>query len=1785
MYKEVLVQSPKIMVVEDEGIIAQDIKNCLENLGYNVPDVVYTGQEAIEKAASVRPDLILMDIVLKGDIDGIETAAEIRKRYNIPIVYLTAYEDDKTLKRAKVTEPMGYILKPFEERYLRSSIEMALYKHAMENKLKESERWLGTILKSVGDGVIVTDSESRVTFMNPVAEYLTGWALKDAFGKVLDKIFNVVHEDTREFIENPVTRVLQDNVIVGQANHTILISKDGHEISIDSNAAPIRDEQGTVIGVVLVFHDITERKIAESALKESELKYRNLFENATDAIFVESLDGYILSVNNEACKLLGYNRSEIYSLRISDIMQDYERIRTPGKMASLKQNGSYRVETQYKRKDGSFVDVEVSMRTIKLLDEEVIQTFVRDITERKRSQKEIGMLAHAVKSISEIVNMVDLNNKVIFVNDAFVKTYGYSSEEIIGKSLNIVRSQKTPPALIEEINNTLKTGGWHGELIGRTKDGREFPIYLSTSVVKDEKGNPIAVMAVGSDITERKILEDALRNSESDYKGLFENAHDAIIIFRPEDETILDVNQSACRLYGYSKTEFIGTSLDSISKELDRFKHYINRKSGNGLNYRFETKHNRKDGSEIYLEVNYAIVDYKGQRAIVSINRDITERKKAEEALRESERRYQELYDSAPEMYFSVTGDGTIKSVNMTGADYLGYGKEELLGRSIWNLVHPDDLKMVQDKIRMFFTERKQHGELEFSRLRKDGTRIWVRERTRLIFDKNNQPVELFIASRDVTERRLAEEALKESQRMLSALISNLPAGAFYKRSYDKDSQKWSVEFVSEGILSLTGYRRSDYLEPVKISYTRMVHPADLQYVSGEVKKALLNKNPYKVSYRIKTLSGEEKWVWEQGRGVYNNSGELLGSEGFITDITESKRSEVALQLSEQKYRKLAQSAPVAVTRISMTNNLYEFVNDEFVRQSGYTMEEYNNLSDQVLIDMIYADDREKVFSFYKQWGSTGYKDTQHIDYRIINKNKEVLWLDTYLFAEFDNAGKVLAINQICIDITDQKKAQDVMRESERRFRTLIENSSDLIALIDKDATIIYASPSTTRILGYSLEEYVGKNGFDFIHPDDKTYTTRLLSELLKKPGGSVTAQYRAKHKSGIWLWMEATGKNMLDDASIGSIVVNYRDITERKLSEQELFLQKSYFQQLFENSPEGIVILDKNDSVVDVNKGFEKMFQYNVAEIKDKDINELIIPEELTEQATQMSLFVLKGEVIHKETVRKRKDGSLVDVSILAYPITLGEDQIGVYGIYSDISERKETEKALMNSEERYKAFVQQSSEGISRIEFLEPINIKQPQDEVIELAYKFGYLAECNDIVAKRYGYSSADDIIGARFGELLPKSDPHNMEYLRSFIKSGFRITDAESHEVDKEGNIKYFLNNLVGIIDGNNLIRIWSTQRDITESRLAEEELKKTQFRLATLLNNLPDVVLYETGSDHEFISENVMNLLGYPANRITEDKKFFPSLIHPGDFITTSKKITDWNMSGKPGILTLEFRCRRSDSTYVWLEDHMVAIQAPDGKQHMAGVMVDITDRKRSEERLKLLAEKLSVSNKELEQFAYVASHDLQEPLRMVASYIQLLQRRYEGKLGKEADEFINYAVDGVVRMKSLINDLLIYSRVNTQELPLEQTDLNDVVEKVINNLKTSIEETHATVVHDKLPVVMANPLHMNQLFQNLVSNAIKFHGEELPQVQVSAKRNGNEWLFSVKDNGIGIDKEFADRVFIIFQRLHNYKEYPGTGIGLAICKKIVEKLGGHIWVESEAGKGSTFYFTLPAISD
>jgi light-regulated signal transduction histidine kinase (bacteriophytochrome) len=243
---------------------------------------------------------------------------------------------------------------------------------------------------------------------------------------------------------------------------------------------------------------------------------------------------------------------------------------------------------------------------------------------------------------------------------------------------------------------------------------------------------------------------------------------------------------------------------------------------------------------------------------------------------------------------------------------------------------------------------------------------------------------------------------------------------------------------------------------------------------------------------------------------------------------------------------------------------------------------------------------------------------------------------------------------------------------------------------------------------------------------------------------------------------------------------------------------------------------------------------------------------------------------------------------------------------------------------------------------------------------------------------------------------------------------------------------------------------------------------------------------------------------------------------------------------------------------------------------------EILERKKAEEERNRVMAELVRSNKELEQFAYVSSHDLQEPLRMVASFTELLAKRYQDKLDKEANEFIAYAVEGARRMQALIEDLLVYSRVTTRAHPFSEVNAESALDETLANLKLTIDENRVQVTRDALPMVFADHAQLIQLFQNLLANAIKFKGERAPQIHISCQEKAKEWEFCLRDNGIGIAKGDYERIFVIFQRLHTRGEYPGTGVGLAVCKKIVERHGGRIWVESEFGKGSAFYFTLPA---
>jgi signal transduction histidine kinase len=392
-----------------------------------------------------------------------------------------------------------------------------------------------------------------------------------------------------------------------------------------------------------------------------------------------------------------------------------------------------------------------------------------------------------------------------------------------------------------------------------------------------------------------------------------------------------------------------------------------------------------------------------------------------------------------------------------------------------------------------------------------------------------------------------------------------------------------------------------------------------------------------------------------------------------------------------------------------------------------------------------------------------------------------------------------------------------------------------------------------------------------------------------------------------------------------------------------------------------------------------------------------------------------------------------------------------------------------------------------------------------------------------------------------------------------------------------------------------------QRDIASRQRAEAALRESEGRLTLALEagrigtwswRLPDLPAAPGDnlssralfSSPLVLDERSQDIFTMPPAAAPPTFQDILDRVHPDDVAAVQLAVKK-TLAGK-GTFDIDYRVVAADQTVHYLSTRAAVLRdESDQPLRMTGVVHDITERKRVEAVLAQHMKELARSNAELEQFAYVASHDLQEPLRMVASYTQLLARRYRGRLDADADEFVGYAVDGANRMQSLIEDLLSFSRVGTRGRPFDRVEGEAILDQALTQLRLTIDERGAGVTHDPLPSVVGDASQLTQLLQNLIGNAIKFHGQESPRVHVAAQPHDQDWLFSVRDNGIGIDPQFRERIFVIFQRLHSRSEYPGTGIGLAICKKIVERHGGRIWVESEPGRGAVFFFTLPQKQD
>ncbi len=754
-------------------------------------------------------------------------------------------------------------------------------------------------------------------------------------------------------------------------------------------------------------------------------------------------------------------------------------------------------------------------------------------------------------------------------------------------------------------------------------------------------------------------------------------------------------------------------------------------------------------------------------------------------------------------------------------------------------------------------------------------------------------------------------------------------------------------------------------------------------------------------------------------------------------------------------------------------------------------------------------------------------------------------------------------------DITERKLAVRDLKESEKKFRSLIENLNVGVYrnTPDLEGHFIQVNPALARMFEYeSTQEIMKINISDlYMNPLKRK---EFLEEINKQ--GSVTGnELQLKKKNNAPLWVSVSAQaHYTDDGSIDWIDGIVEDITHRKIAEEKLTKSEKRYRSIVENINDGFCIHDFKGTIHDCNENFALMFDSTPRTIIGSNLNDLSSPPISGEKYSRITKLKKTG-TIEFDADFKNKNGDNSYYNIKSTVVSNKGDG-RVQSFFRDVTKRRKMEEILQESENK----AQKRLAEIEAIYNSAPIGLCVLDSE---LRY-----VRINDLMAEFNGFSP-EKHIGKTINELLPDLSTQAEDAAREVFQSGEKIFDREFNGLTaaQPGVLRTWIEQWYPLKDStNNVIGVNVAALEITDMKKAEETLKKSEEKLRLAIEGA-DAGMWFWDLEKGLMewTDRSKNIFGIePQMKLTYD--IFLSAVHPDDRDAVDEATGRTLNDGDE--FKVEMRTVWPDGSIHWVYSlGRVFYDVQDTAKEMIGIAIDITDAKMAEQELKETLKQLKRSNAELEQFAYVASHDLQEPLRMITSFLQLLQRRYEHKLDSDANEFIQFAVDGAARMQELVNDLLAYSRIERSTGAFEEVNTEEILKQIIFDSKVLVEEHNANISYDHLPVVKADYPQLVQVFQNLINNSIKYNAQDQPRVHVSAIKNDNDWIFKIEDNGIGIDPAHGDRIFKIFQRLHARNEYEGTGIGLAIAKRIVERHGGMIWYDSNPGEGSIFYFNLP----
>ena len=1485
----------------------------------------------------------------------------------------------------------------------------------------------------------------------------------------------------------------------------------------------------------------------------------SILDEQRNVVFQNSAFSQIVNINAEGIKAGIYKNRKYLSGDGSPMPPDG----FASMQATLTGRAVHNIETGIINENGETIWSSVSAVPVDFPDWKTV-VVTADLTERKLLEKKLreSEQRHTLlfQKSSIPVFLIKLPEVIIAdTNEAAEKLVGYTREEVIGRNaaeLGLISHAKRKET-IEKFENERELA--QNEMRIVTKSGEEHIIIVNTNPL-DIGGQPFAITSM-QDITERKHAEEKLRQSEERYKLISENAADVIWVMDPLAGKFTYISPSVEKLRGYTPEEVMAQpisealtpeSLKLVSESLqENLPAFIARGSGT-MSFVNEVDQPCKDGSIVHTEVTTTyVINERGQVEIVGVSRDITDRKQEAERRQKSELLFRTLFELSPDAVILIDPhdpniSSSIVDCNTTACLMNGYHRDELVGQSIEIL----NAAPFSEEGRSAYLERlRREGPLKFEVLhrRKDGT-IFPVETSTTIIQVNGR--ELLIGmDRDITERKRAEDELK----LWGDIFHNVTWGFVVGGPEGK-----TLDLMNPAFARMHGYTeqeligtpiadvfapecRAELPEQIRIAHEKGQHTFESKHIRRD-------GTVFPVLVEVVT--------------VKDNAGKSLYRVASVQDISERKLAEEQRAKLTERLDLATRSAHMGIWDWDIQKN--EIIwDDEMYALYGLQPGDFGGAY-EAWLHGVHPEDREpsNEVSAAAVRGEREY-DTE---FRVLWPDGSVHWLKANGQVFRDENGVPLRMVGVNYDITERKQADEDLREKEERFRILFETMVQGVLLQDTRGRTLLANPAAQRILDLNLDQIVGKgithpkwivvreDGSEY--PEEERPTMAVL-RTAKPVIGAILGITNPNSKVQKWLSINAVPRFRPGEKRPYQVFSTLEDITDRKHALEELIQQAETLREqaeLIEHAH--VLIRDLDNHIVLWNSSMEKLYGWT-REQAIGQVTHIFFQTEFPVSLEAYQTELMQNGNWEGELTHTRKDGA--KVAVISHQ-TLFRDRTGkptlILEVNNDITGRKRAEDALRLSQENFARAFESNPAALA---------ITRKSD---------GKFINVNDSYTSILGYSKAE-IIGRNVTELSIYVNPNEREQLLRALTEQGKVVNHELTVRSKSREHRELLVSMEPTLYDTEKC-ILSTFIDITDRKRMEHELRTSEERLRLSLK-AANQGLYDLNvqTGEAIVNDEYALMLGYNPADFHETNNFWIERLHPDDQEITAQAYKNY-VEGRLPDYRVEFRQRTRSGEWKWILSLGKLVQWDEHGQplRMLGTHTDINSRK-------LMENELRRSNAELEQFAYVASHDLQEPLRAVAGMVQLLQKRYQGQLDERADEYIGHAVEAAGRMQALIQALLTYSRVERRNQPIEAVDAGNCLRAAIKNLDVSIRENHAVITIGELPTVHADAVQLIQLFQNLIGNGIKFRGEREPQIHISATKLKDAWRFSVQDNGIGIESRYYERIFQIFQRLHTRREYSGTGIGLALCKKIIERHGGRIWVESEPGRGSTFHFTLP----